>query len=202
MMKINKKSYWVDKSNYYSSKNKKDQIVLSFSLRKGHNHIVRLQHKEFGKSKQWNTFTITREGNIYQHYDERYYTDFLNVKDGDKQSISIVMENMGSLIELTNHNFVNWLNEECDSDRVLQKKWLGYEYWEKIDDEQLNSLAQLCIDLCDKHDIPKKCIEFNHYHKDIAKFKGIVFAGNYIDDSGDVNPFFDITKFNELLGNK
>jgi hypothetical protein len=53
--------------------------------------------------------------------------------------------------------------------------------------------------LCDMHGIPKKCVEFHHYHKDIIKYKGIVFRSNYIEDCSDINPLFDIEMFNEML---
>lgn len=202
MMKIDKKTYKINDINYHKEVTKKNQIVISFSLRKNHNHIIRLQHKEFGLSKRWNTYTVGRNGDVFQHYNDKYYSEYLNVGDGDKQSISIVLENMGSLIPLNNDIYVNWLNETCDIENVVDRSWLGYSHWEKINDIQLNNLVELCVTLCEKHKIPKRCIDFNHYHKDISKYKGIVFAGNYIDDSCDINPLFDINQFNGLLNEK
>ena len=92
--KIDIETYGVSDENYYHTKHKKNQIILAGSLRKENYHITRLKHKEFGKSKKWNTFTIDRKGNIYQHVDPRCYNDFMGDKEVDKLSISIVLENM------------------------------------------------------------------------------------------------------------
>lgn len=198
-MEIDTKTHKVNGYNHHKKATEKKQIVLSFSLRPNNYHIKRLKKKDFGKTKKWNTYTISRDGQIYQHFDPKYYSDYIGDKFGDKQSITIVIENMGSLIRLDNESYVNFLNESCDVDDVVNKNWMGYHYWEKISEIQMNSIVELCKSLCDQFDIPKRCIEFNHYHKDIKKFDGIVFKGNYIVDSGDLNPTFNINEFSSLL---
>lgn len=198
-MLIDSETYWTKEVNRYKTTQPKTQIVLATSLRKDSNHILRLQHKEFGKTKKWNTYTITREGLVYQHYDPKYHSDFLGVKEADKQSISIVLENMGSLYELPDGTYINWLNEACDVDRVVEKKWLGYNYWESFTGEQMESAAALCKSLCDEFSIHKQIMEFHTFHKDTQKFKGIVFRSNYLEDTSDINPLFDIYDFSEML---
>jgi len=110
-MKIDKKTHWVSIKNRYKTKPPKTQIVLGVSLRKENHHIIRLNHKEFGETKKWNTYTITRDGLVYQHYDPKYHTDFMGVKAGDKQSISIVFENMGHLFKTKEGKYLNWVDE-------------------------------------------------------------------------------------------
>lgn len=201
MIKIDKKKYKISEDNRYKTRIAKTQIVIALSLRKDSYHITRLQHKEYGKTKKWNTFTISRDGKIYQHYDDKYHTDFLGIKEGDKKSISIVLENMGSLFEASTEKYMNWLNEYCPVERVIENDWSGYLFWEKFDDKQIQSLAELSKMLCEKHNIPKTCFETRHYHKNILKYRGIVFRSNYIEESNDINPLFDIQKFNEMLIN-
>jgi len=201
-MQIDETTYQINEINRYKTRIAKTQIVLAASLRKDSYHITRLLHKDFGKTKKWNTFTVSRNGTIYQHYNSDFHTDFLGIKNADKQSISIVLENMGCLYEALQNRYVNWINEECDENNVVEKTWFGYNYWEKIPDEQTKSVAQLCKKLCEQYNIPKICVDFNYYHKDILKFRGIVFRSNYIEDSSDVNPLFDIEKFNKLLQSK
>ena len=75
IMKIDKKTYKIDKKNYYQTKYTKKQIILAGSLRKDNYHIKRLQKKEYGKTKKWCTYSIARDGVIYQHYDPHYYSD-------------------------------------------------------------------------------------------------------------------------------
>lgn len=198
-MKIDKKTYKTNTDNHYKTKQVKTQIVIGTSLRKNSYHITRLLHKDYGKSKKWNTYTINRKGEIFQHFDDKLYSNFLGVKDGDKHSISIILENMGNLFRLDDDKFINWLNEVCDENQVIKHKWSGYNYWEKFTDEQIKSVVELCTSLCKKHKIEKKCFETHHYHKDISKFKGIVFRSNYIEDSSDINPLFNIIDFNEKL---
>lgn len=202
MMHIDNETYNVKEANRYKTQTVKTQIVLATSLRKDSYHITRLLHKEFGKTKKWNTYTISRDGLVFEHFDSKFHSDFLGIKEADNQSVSIVLENMGCLFQSPDGKYINWLNEICDEDRVVEKDWLGYHYWETFSDEQILSTINLCKVLCDKHNIRKKCIDFHHYHKDTIKFKGIVFRSNYVEDSSDVNPLFDIENFNEMLNNE
>mgnify|MGYP000906399054 CR=1 FL=1 len=198
-MEVDNITYGVKEINHYKTQNVKNQIVLATSLRKGSYHITRLQHKEFGKTKRWNTFTVTRDGVVYQHYNPKFHSDFLGIKEADKQSISIVLENMGSLFQTPSGKHINWLNEICDEENVIEKNYLGYSYWENFTEEQIISTVELCKKLSREFNIPKNCMEFHYFHKDTLKFRGIVFRSNYIQDSSDINPLFDIEKFNVML---
>ena len=198
-MEIDNITYGVKEINHYKTQNVKNQIVLATSLRKDSYHITRLQHKEFGKTKRWNTFTVTRDGVVYQHYNPKFHSDFLGIKEADKQSISIVLENMGSLFQTPSGKHINWLNEICDEENVIEKNYLGYSYWENFTEEQIISTVELCKKLSREFNIPKNCMEFHYFHKDTLKFRGIVFRSNYIQDSSDINPLFDIEKFNVML---
>ena len=199
---IDKKKYKISSKNRYNNKTAKTQIVIGTSLRKNHNQIIRLQNKDYGTTKSWSTYTIARDGTIYQHFDDKYYSDFIGIKDGDLHSISIVLENMGVLFETVSGEFINWINEVCDSENVVKKQWQGFNYWERFPNSQINSFLYLCDMLCVKYSIPKKIIEFNHFHKDISKFRGIVFKGNYIDESTDTTPLLEISLLNKLLHNE
>lgn len=200
-MIIDKETHKIESINYYNRVYNKTQIIIASSLRKDSNYLVRLKHKDFGKTKTWNTFTITRTGLIYQHFDPKNYSDFINIKQADKQSISIVLENMGYLLKNPDDKYINWINETCENDKVFARKWMGYHFWEKYTDEQLIAVVELCKKLCDDFGINKTMIEFRNFHKDIIKYKGIVFKSNYFEESGDVNPNIEIPKFNEMMLN-
>jgi hypothetical protein len=184
----------------YNNITPKSQILISFSGRKDDYYYKHMVHKECGKTKKWNTYTISRDGIVSVHYDPKYYSDFTGNNIVDMSSISIVLENMGPL-SLVNDHYLNFLNEECDEINEINKKFIRYDYYEKIYDKQMHSLADLCLILCDKFDIPIKCLEFQYYNKSINKFNGILFTSNYNEDSGGVNPTFDIAKFSEMLEN-
>jgi len=201
-MHIDKETYKIGEKNRYKTQIAKSQIVLGTSLRWGSNHITRLQHKEYGKTKKWNTYTISRDGTVFEHFDPKFHSDFLSIKEADKKSISIVIENMGCLFKTPTDKYINWLNEICPAENIVEKDWLGYAFWEKFTDEQLISTIELCRHLCEENGIPKKMIQFHHYHKDAVKFRGIVFRSNYIEESSDINPLFHIPEFNKMLHNE
>jgi len=174
--------------NYFKSKTKKQQIVIGNSLRKGDNHIIRLQHKDFGKTMSWPTFTVKKDGTIYQHYNPDYYSDYLEGFN-NKPLISIVLENMGWLRKDGN-TYLNWINET--SDNFVKHKWDKFEYWDGYTKKQMKSLKKLCLGLCNKYDIVKSVINFHYYHKEIRKYKGIVLTSNYIKNTTQLNPIFDL----------
>ena len=200
-MHIDKETYKAETKNRYQSITKKSQIVIGLSLRKENFHINRYKHKEYGDNKSWSTYTISRLGEIYEHYNPKYYSDYLGIKEADKHSISIVLENMGVLTKTPEGGFINWINEVCPMKRVNEKKWLGLQYWEIFPQKQLDALVELCKKLCEDFNIQQNVIEFHYPHKDMLKFNGIVLKSNYFDDSKSINPLFDLVKFNELLNN-
>ena len=139
---------------------------------------------------------------VYQHFDSKFYSDFLGIKEADKRLISIIVENMGYLFKSPDDKYVNWLSEICETENVIEKEWFGYKYWENFTDKQIESIFLLCKQLCEEYNIPKQCVDFHHYNKEIIKYKGIVFRSNYIDESSDINPLFDIVNFNKKLHNE
>lgn len=201
MLNIDKQTYKVKKENYYKVKESKTQIIIANSMRKNNFHTVHMQHKEHGESKKWNTFTISREGVIYQHYDPKYYTDFLGIKKADKKSISIVLENMGGLYKNNENKYINWLNEECNEGLVVRKNFLGQMYWEEYGSDQIRNMINLCKHLTDEFDIRKKVIEIHFYYKKAIEYNGILIKGNYFEDDPNTNPTLDLIKFNKLLNN-
>jgi hypothetical protein len=199
-MKIDKKTYKVESYNYYHTKHKKRQIILAGSLRAEHNNIIHLQHKKYGKTKEWNTFTIARDGTVYQHFDPACYSDYMGIKDIDKHSISVVLENMGSVYyDFISNAYVNWIHESCDESNLYEQNWKGSRYWEKYTEPQFDSTIELCEYLCDKYRIPLDSLGFNAFHEETAKFEGIVCRSNFDTDFTDLNPSFNFKSFLKKL---
>lgn len=195
-IKINKKDFLT--KNHYKTKLPKQQIIIANSLRMKDNHLVRLKYKDFGKSKKWSTFTIRRNGEVLQHFSDKNHSDFIGIKEVDIKSITITLENMGWLRKIDDV-YYNWINEICDKKDVGRKNYMGYEYWHKYTEKQIDSLVELCDYLSEKHNILKSVIDFHHYHKDIKKYKGIVFKSNHIENSTDSNPLLDIKTIKNRL---
>ena len=199
MKQIDKETYKIKSFNRYSEKYEKKQIVLASSLRKSNYHITRLQHKEYGKTKKWNNYTISREGVIYEHFNPSLFSDFLGIRSTDKHIISIVLENMGSLIKTPTNKYVNSLGELCEEENVGVKNWVGKNYWETYPEIQIKKTIELCKYLCKKFDIQKKIIPFHYYHEKTNIFNGIVFRSNYIEETLDINPFMNIEDLNSMI---
>ena len=197
-MTIDKKTYKVD--GFYKAKYDKTQIILAGSLRKDNLHIKRFETKDGGKAKSWCTYSIARDGSVFQHYDPKYYTDFMGDKDIDKKSISIVLENMGMLFyDFESNKYLNWIHDECSDEFKYERKWNGHTYWEGYSEEQYNSTVELCKNLIEEFDMELDCLGFNVFYDDTVKFEGIVCRSNYDSDYTDLNPSFDFRRFLEDL---
>jgi len=197
---IDKEKYSIGTINHYQSKNKKTQIILGGSLRKDSNHILHLINKDFGLTKKWPTYSICRNGIIYQHYDPTFYGDYMGIKEIDKKSISVVLENMGMLFYDTNkEHFVNWINEICDDELVFEKLWKNFRYWENYTDQQYESLAILCEFLFKECGVERDGLGFNVHDQDSIGYKGILTRSNIDSDYTDLNPSFNFQKLFKLL---
>jgi len=201
MLKINKDAYSVSEEHYHPEVFEKSQIILAESLRADHNHLVRLKNKDIGKTTEYPTYTIARDGTIYQHFDPKFYSDFLGIDSIDRHLISISLENMGKLFfQHDKEIYVNWCNEICPQDKVFHRDWKEFSYWEAHTTEQFYSLVKLCKWLCTEFNIVEDCIGFNFYNEETKYFKGIVCRGNYSYDYCDLNPSFPFRDFMEEMG--
>lgn len=195
---IDRETYKISDNNYIKDEQPKSQIILASSNRKINNHINRLLIKENGKTKTWNTYTVTREGIIYEHYNPIYYSNFIGDDNIDIKSVSIVLENMGPLLYNNEKNiYYNDLNEKYEGgeDNVFIKEWRGYKYYEPYTKEQYNSTVFLCRLLCLELNISDDTYGHNAFEETSKYFNGIVSRSNLDINSSDLNPSFDFKKF-------
>lgn len=202
-MIIDKETHKISDKNYIKKVTNKDLIILGDTCRKDSNHIIRMKHKEFGISREWNTYTISRDGKIFEHYNPKYYSEYSGDKNIDRRSIVILFENMNVLFEI-NDKYFNWINEECDNiHNIYRKLWkTNNYYWEKYTNEQYNSFVDLAIYLIEEFDIPKKIYGSNIFFSDSYNYKGILSKSNLSKDDIDINPSFEYENVSKLLINK
>lgn len=193
-MDIDKTTYSLDKNNYYNNVFKKTQIVIGHSSRKDMRHFDSWVNRRNGTYKKTSPFTIDKEGKIYQHYDPKYYSDFLGCEQ-DKGNISITLVNEGWLRLNDMNIFVDWLGHTYSREsELVERSWRNKKYWKKYTNNQFESLKYLIDYLCDQFKIPKEIIGNNTYNEDIDIFKGITFRSNYFKDITDVSPAFEVEK--------
>ena len=194
MMVIDSETYVLNDKNYHEKVFEKTQIVIGNNGRKDMRHFDSWLNRRNGKYTKTATFSIDRDGVIYQHYDPRYYSDFIGVEQ-DKCNISIVLVNPGWLKLTENNNYIDWLGHVYEkNDNILEKNWRDYKYWFKYTKEQINSLKELLPYLCDIYNIEQNIIETNVYDENVDIFKGVTFRSNYSKEFTDVSPAFNIEK--------
>lgn len=193
-MTIDKESYLLGENNYYKEIYTKTQIVVGNSGRKLMRHFDAWLHRRNGTYKKTSAYTIDKEGNIYQHFDPKYYSDFIGV-DQDKCNITITLVNEGWLKLNEMNVYVDWLGHIYSKNiKSFERSWRDYKYWANYTEEQLNSLKDLINYLCKEFDIENKVIDHNVYDENIDIFKGITFRSNYSRLLTDVSPAFEIEK--------
>jgi N-acetyl-anhydromuramyl-L-alanine amidase AmpD len=199
MVLIDNETYKLLENNYHKEVYDKTQIIIGHTGQNDMLHYNGWVYRLNGKNKKTATFTITKNGKIYQHYNPIYYSSFVDNQQ-DKASISIVLENLGwfkkdSMIG----RYVDWLgnNYKKNNEEVLCKRWRNYTYWDLYTNEQIISLKNLVVKLCENYDISKNFIGHNVFDDNVDLFKGITFRSNYHQESTDVSPAFDM----EILKN-
>jgi len=203
-MDIDKKTYKLTDKNYYKKEFKKHQIVLGNSFSDNLNHVKGWEHRLGGDYTKTSTYTIDRKGNVYQHYDPKYYSDFIDDKMIDKKSISIIIENQGWLLkDLLKDKYIDWVgNIYKRRAKVIEKRWRGFIYWDPYTSSQVKSCIELLDYLCDKYKIPHKCIGHNTYIDGIESFKGITYRSNFYKEKTDLSPAWDFNEFKNKIEKK
>ena len=113
-MVINGDRYKLTDKNYYKLEYKKTQIVVGHSGRKDMYHYSAWKNRHNEVYKKTAPFTIDKDGTIYQHYDPKYYSDFVSLYNIAPSVIPIVLVNIG------------WLLKDNVNDRYYD--WLGHNY--------------------------------------------------------------------------
>ena len=194
---VNKTTYPLSENNFYKEIYEKTQIVIGHNSRKDMRHYYTWSNRKNGNYKKTAPYSIDKEGNIYEHFDPKYYSDFLN-NEQDKCNISIVLVNEGWL-KLNDMNvYVDWLGHTYSkSIEPLNKNWRNYKYWSKYTDKQFESFNYLIEYLSNEFNIEKNFIGHNVYDENIDLFKGVTFRSNYFKDITDVSPAFEFEKIKQ-----
>jgi len=197
------KNRFLEKTNYYTEKTPKDKIVIGNSYSSDLSHIDRWLNTYNGKYKRTAHFTIDLNGDIYQHIDLDYWSNFVNCKY-DKNIISIVLVNEGWLaFDSVNNQYYDFLNNKYNRKlKPIIIPWRNFKYWSPYENKQNLSLINLCLYLFNEYNINLNVVEDNLIIKNIGDYKGILTRANINKGYTDLTPAFNFTKFKNNLDKK
>ncbi len=181
---------------------RKKQIVLTHTSRNVTDYISSLKYRYNGKYDKIPHFIIQNDGRVFQMIDPSLYSNILDSEQQNKHSIVICLENLGWLKKNPlNPSYVNWIGD-IYKEGIYERKWRGHFFWEPYTNEQMESLVELSLYLCEMFSIPASCIGHNVKLDGIEKFEGIVTRSNFTTDNTDLSPAFDFDYFKKILENE
>lgn len=184
--------------NIKRRKTKKTQIILYDTQRRVEDYFLKIKHRKNGGYENIPHFVISKLGVVYQLFDTNYYSESNIDNDIDKKSIKIALENLGWLNKNTITGVLNnWIGDPYRGEPYV-KNWRMHFYWDTYTDLQMESLSELCINLCDTHIIKKETIYSQQYIQNVNKYEGVICKSNFSDIYTDINPSFN---FNLIFKN-
>ena len=186
----------------FKKEDKKNQIVLCHTSRTLFDYMVSIKFRFGGKPIRLPHYIISRDGRILQLLDEELNGYFTNNDRINSKSIVVCLENLGWLEkEPLKHHHINWIGN-IYKEKVFDRKWRDYFFWQPYTDIQVEKTAELCLELTKKHKIEKNFIGHNTKVKGVESFIGIITRSNFDEFATDLSPAFDFEKFNKLLNDE
>lgn len=188
--------------NYVGENNDKTKIILTHTSRNANEYLVSLRYRHNKKYSKLPHYIITRDGKVLQIMKDEKYSNYLNIPLFDKQSVIICLENLGWLEKQPLKNsYINWIGN-IYNEKVFDKKWRDYFFWQPYTKIQLNKTAELCRVIAEKFGIELTCVGHNTKTNRLETFNGILTKSNIDLDSTDVSPAFDFEYFIKKLNNE
>lgn len=179
------------KLNIFRKKSKKTQILLYDTQRKVEDFFNKIKYRRNGDYDDIPHFVINKMGMVFQIFDTNYSSNTFNDSKVDRRQIKIAIENLGWLDKNSiNGTYTNWIGDVYRTAPHI-KNWRNYYFWDKYNETQIQVLSELCLHLCDKHDIFKQHVPSQGILSTVSKFNGIVCKSNFSDIYTDINPSFN-----------
>ena len=123
---INKETYQLTDKQYSNVKTIKKRIVIGNSFSVDMNHYSGWLNRYNGKYKRTAMYTISLDGEIYEHFSPEYHSEIIGNKEFDESTITILLENEGWLIKDLNdeNRYITYVGNIYNRiDEVFVKKW-------------------------------------------------------------------------------
>ena len=185
----------LDNLNIVKRKSKKTQILLYDTQRRIDDFINKIRHRKNGGYEDVPHFVVSKLGVVYRLFDPNHSSKTFYNPQIDKKQIKIAIENLGWLNKNTITGVLNnWIGDPYRSEPHI-RNWRNHYFWDKYEDSQMETLSQLCEDLCEKHGIFKQVVPSQGYLENVSNFKGIVCKSNFSNIYTDINPSFNFRIF-------
>jgi N-acetyl-anhydromuramyl-L-alanine amidase AmpD len=185
----------LDNLNIVKRKSKKTQILLYDTQRRVDDFINKIRYRKNGGYEDVPHFVVSKLGMVYKLFDPNHSSKTFHNPQIDKKQIKIAIENLGWLNKNTITGVLNnWIGDPYRSEPHI-RNWRNHYFWDKYNDSQMESLSQLCEDLCEKHGIFKQVVPSQGYLENVSNFKGIVCKSNFSNIYTDINPSFNFRIF-------
>lgn len=201
---INNTDYVLTSKNYYKDDLNKKMIILANTNSTGMKHFNGWLNRYNGNFKRVAHYTILKNGQIYEHYNPLYSSDFMSKPNIDDKSIIIILENLGYLTKDYEKDLnVDWVGNIYNSDNdVFYRKWRGFDMWDMYTQNQLESAVYLTSKLCNDFNIEKNVISHNTKITNPSEFNGVLYKSNFEKYYLDLNPSWNFEEFKYKVENK
>jgi hypothetical protein len=177
----------------------KSQILLAHTSSTISEHFTKIFTRHCGEYPSIFTYTIDKEGVIYQHYDPDYYSRLFGIAEIDKQIISIGLENEGWLWKKDlNSKIFDWKGCIYNGE-VLNKLWRGHNLWAVYTDKQMESMLFLIKQLLQDYNIQPKFSGNNLPLDNAREFEGVLNRSNYFKFYTDLSPACNFENINDYI---
>lgn len=178
---------------------KKKQIILCHTSREVDDYLTSLSFRYNSKYDKIPNYVVTRDGRVLQLLPDYGYSNFLWDSEINKNSIVIVLENLGWVEKkpLTNE-YVNWIGN-IYKQGVFEKKWRDYYLWQPYTTSQIEITSDLCSKIAEDNSIVKNFIGHNTKIEGAEKYEGIICRSNFDSMYTDLSPAFDFGHLQKKL---
>lgn len=180
---------------------KKKQIILSHTSRDIKNYLMSLKYRYNGKYDKIPNYVINREGKILKLLNDNEYSNYFSDTNINRNSIIICLENLGWVEkEPLKNSHINWIGN-IYKEKIYNKKWRDYFFWQPYTEIQIEKTAELCEKLTKEFSINKECVGHNTKINGVERYEGIVTKSNFDIEFTDVSPAFNFEQFIKLIEN-
>jgi N-acetyl-anhydromuramyl-L-alanine amidase AmpD len=181
---------------------KKKQIILAHTSRDVKNYLMSLKYRYNGKYDKIPNYVIDREGKVLQLLNNNEHSNYFAEPNINRNSVIICLENLGWLEkEPLKNSHINWIGN-IYKEKIYEKKWRDYFFWQPYTEIQLEKTAELCNHLIKELSISKECIGHNTKINGVERYEGIVTKSNFDSEFTDVSPAFNFEQFIKLIENE